>query len=506
MKIFKVDPSDNVAVVTATTGYFNHSSGDSNQNEVRSMIPFGEKVALKRISKGEAVIRYGAEIGRASSTIDEGQHVRGKDIELPKLVNVETLAAEWKPTTRMAGPDTISKESTLTFEGYRNADGTAATRNFLAILPTVECVSGIVKQAVRIISQEMLPQYPNVDGVVYLDHVYGRVAIESTNSEIPIRTIQNLSKNPNFGGQLMMVGLGCEKLRRNMMSLGDHSFINLQDERESGFQNMLTEILAQAQVHLEKLNNRVRETCPVSLLTVGLQCGGSDSLSGLTANPLLGRLTDTLVAHGASVIFSETTEIRDAAGQLFRRIVDPEVAAKLSKELRWYEDYLCQHGVDHSANTTPGNKAGGISNIVEKAMGSVTKSGSSNIVDVLGPGEKLYRPGLNFLSGPASDFVSGTLQFAAGATLHIFTTGRGSPYSIDGFPTVKVSSNTGLYNKWSDLIDFDAGRLISSPATQDECDESFLSLVLDCASGNHTAAEKLGISNSIVLFNPAAIT
>ena len=230
-------------------------------------------------------------------------------------------------------------------------------------------------------------------------------------------------------------------------------------------------------------------------------------MSGITANPLVGKLSDKLVGNGASVIFSETTEVRDAAFELFSRISDDLVTEKLVAEFAWYDDYLARLGADHSANTTPGNKAGGIANIVEKAMGSVTKSGSSEIVDVIHPGSRLVTQGLNFLSGPSLRLY--LWQPSNSQPERIFMCsprGRGSPNSIDGFPTIKVSSNSDLYNRWHDLIDFDAGCMLDSKEIRLSAPDKFLEKLIAIASGDKTCAENVGISNSIVLFNPAAIT
>jgi galactarate dehydratase len=336
-----------------------------------------------------------------------------------------------------------------TFEGYRNADGSVGTRNILAITQTVQCVAGVTDFAVQRIKAELLPRFPNVDDVVALEHGYGcGVAIDAPDAVIPIRTLRNISLNPNFGGEVMVVSLGCEKLQperllppgsvplvdeRNVADIGATAeakldVVRLQDDAHVGFESMVASILRQAEVHLERLDARRRETVPASELVVGVQCGGSDAFSGVTANPAVGFCTDLLVRAGASVMFSETTEVRDGIDQLTARASTPEVAAAMVREMAWYDAYLERGSVDRSANTTPGNKAGGLSNIVEKAMGSIVKSGTSPIVNVLSPGEKLRSKGLTYAATPASDFVCGTLQLAAGMNLHVFTTGRGTPY------------------------------------------------------------------------------
>jgi galactarate dehydratase len=239
---------------------------------------------------------------------------------------------------------------------------------------------------------------------------------------------------------------------------------------------------------------------------VGVQCGGSDALSGVTANPAVGFATDLLVRAGASVMFSEVTEVRDGIAQLTARAATPEVADAMIREMAWYDAYLQRGSVDRSANTTPGNKSGGLSNIVEKAMGSIVKSGSATIAGVLAPGEKLRQKGLIYAATPASDFICGTLQVAAGMNLHIFTTGRGTPYGLAPVPVIKVATRNDLARRWHDLMDVNAGRIATGEASIEQVGWELFELMLDVASGRKTWAEHWGLKNDLVLFNPAPIT
>jgi galactarate dehydratase len=245
---------------------------------------------------------------------------------------------------------------------------------------------------------------------------------------------------------------------------------------------------------------------PASALVVGVQCGGSDALSGITANPAVGACTDLLVRAGATVMFSEVTEVRDAIDQLTARAATPEVAQQMIEQMAWYDAYLARGGSDRSANTTPGNKAGGLSNIVEKAMGSIVKSGSAPIAGVLGPGEMARTKGLLYAATPASDFICGTLQLAAGMNLHIFTTGRGTPYGLAACPVVKVATRTELATRWYDLMDVNAGRIADGDIDIQALGLEMFQLLLDVASGRRTWAEHHGLENSLVLFNPAPVT
>ena len=270
---------------------------------------------------------------------------------------------------------------------------------------------------------------------------------------------------------------------------------------------MIDHIMENAKVHLTKLNARRRETIPASELVVGVQCGGSDAFSGATANPAVGFCTDLLVRAGATVMFSEVTEVRDGIDQLTSRASTPEVAEAMIQEMAWYDAYLDRGKVDRSANTTPGNKKGGLSNIVEKAMGSIVKSGSQPITGVLSPGQKLQQKGLIYAATPASDFICGTLQVAAGMNLHVFTTGRGTPYGLAEVPVIKVATRTDLAKRWHDLMDVNAGTIADGQKTIEEVGWELFHLMLEVASGRKkTWAEHWKLKNALVLFNPAPTT
>jgi galactarate dehydratase len=257
----------------------------------------------------------------------------------------------------------------------------------------------------------------------------------------------------------------------------------------------------------QKLDRRERVKCPASDLVVGMQCGGSDAFSGITANPVAGFASDLIVRAGGSVMFSEVSEVRDAIHLLVPRCVNRKVAKDLIAEMKWYDDYFARWDVDTNANPSPGNKAGGLSNIVEKALGSIAKSGTSLINDVISPGERIRRKGLTFAATPAGDFVCGTLQVAAGMNVHVFMTGRGSPYGLQIVPVIKISSNSKLSKRWFDIIDIDAGQIATGKKTIEEMGWELFEMILDVASGRKTVAcDRLGIWNDLVLFNPGPVT
>jgi galactarate dehydratase len=472
---------------------------------LREKVPQAHKVMLVDVAAGEPVLRYGVAIGTAKVAIPAGGWVHERLLDMPAARALTGL-----PIATVKPPPQPALEG-YTFEGYRNADGSVGTRNLLAITTTVQCVAGVLDVAVARIRQELLPKYPNVDGVVGLEHSYGcGVAIDAPDAPIPIRTLRHISLNPNFGGEVMVLSLGCEKLQpERLMPAGTipvMSHVRLQDEQHVGFMSMVDDILATAEQHLQRLNARRRETVPASELVVGVQCGGSDAFSGATANPAVGYCTDLLVRAGATVMFSENTEVRDAVEQLTSRAATPEVAQRIVDELGWYDAYLQRGSVDRSANTTPGNKAGGLNNIVEKAMGSVVKSGSAPIVGVVSPGDRVAVRGLNYAATPASDFICGTLQLAAGMNLHVFTTGRGTPYGLAECPVIKVATRSDLARRWHDLMDVNAGTIADGSATIEQVGWELFRLMLDVASGRRTWAERWKLHNALVLFNPAPVT
>jgi galactarate dehydratase len=505
--VIRMHERDNVAIVANDGGLPLGTTLPGGPTLVER-VPQGHKVALADIAEGAEVRRYDVVIGRADRAIGAGSWVHEKLLRMPAPRGFDDLPVG---TVRRAPQPPLTGH---TFEGYRNVDGSVGTRNLLAITTTVQCVAGVVEHAVERIRKELLPKYPNVDGVVGLEHSYGcGVAIDAPDAPIPIRTVRNIALNPNFGGEVMVVSLGCEKLQpERLMPAGSipiGSLVRLQDDKHVGFQSMIDDLMTTAERHLERLNQRRRETVPASELVVGVQCGGSDAFSGVTANPAVGFATDLLVRAGATVMFSENTEVRDAVDQLTARAATPAVADAIVRELSWYDAYLARGQADRSANTTPGNKAGGLSNIVEKAMGSIVKSGSAPISHVLAPGEKLTREqrGLVFAATPASDFICGTLQLAAGMNLHVFTTGRGTPYGLAECPVIKVATRSELARRWHDLMDLDAGRIADGQASIEDTGWALFRLMLDVASGRTlTWAERWKLHNALVLFNPAPVT
>ena len=387
-RTIRLSADDNVAIVVNAFG-LPAGTVFPDGLELVEFVPQGHKVALSDIAEGGAVRRYGEVVGIATQAIPRGAWVEESRVATPVAPALDALEL----ATRVPAP--LPPLEGYTFAGYRNPDGSVGTKNILAISISVQCVAGTLDVAIRRIKQELLPRFPNVDDVVGLTHAYGcGVAINAPEAVVPIRTLQSLAQNPNFGGEVMVVGLGCEKLVSERLlpdggAAGD-GVVRLQDERHRGFSAMLDSIMAMAETRLEVLNRRTRETCPASELVVGLQCGGSDAFSGVTANPALGYCADLIVACGGTVLFSEVTEVRDAIHLLTPRAKNPEVAQALIREMAWYDAYLAKGEADRRANPSPGNKKGGLNNIVEKALGSVAKSGTER--DRRGAGAGRARP------------------------------------------------------------------------------------------------------------------
>ncbi|WP_105910643.1 UxaA family hydrolase [Klebsiella pneumoniae] len=485
----KVHPTDNVAIIVNYRGLSAGTRFPDGQTLVEH-IPQGHKVALVDIPAHGEIIRYGEVIGFAVRDIPKGSWIDESLVELPTAPPLNTLPL----ATKVLEP--LPPLKGYTFEGYRNADGSVGTKNLLGSSTSVHCVAGVVG----------------------LNHLYGcGVAINAPAAIVPIRTIHNIPLNPNFGGEVMVIGLGCEKLQpeRLLQGTGDvqpiavdsASVVRLQDGQHVGFKSMVDDILQVAERHLTKLNARQRETCPALDLVVGMQCGGSDAFSGVTANPAVGYASDLLVHCGATVMFSEVTEVRDAIHLLTPRAINEEVGKRLLEEMAWYDNYLELGKTDRSANPSPGNKKGGLANVVEKALGSIAKSGKSAIVEVLSPGQRPTKRGLIYAATPASDFVCGTQQVASGITVQVFTTGRGTPYGLMAVPVIKMATRTELANRWYDLMDINAGTIATGEETIEEVGQKLFEFILDVASGRKkTFSDQWGLHNQLAVFNPAPVT
>ena len=499
----KVDPTDNVAIIVNDRGLTAGTRFPDGLTLVEH-IPQGHKVALVDIPAHGEIIRYGEVIGYAVRDIPQGSWIDESLVELPTAPPLNTLPLATKV------PEPLPPLEGYTFEGYRNADGSVGTKNLLGITTSVHCVAGVVDYVVKIIERDLLPNYPNVDGVVGLNHLYGcGVAINAPAAVVPIRTIHNIALNPNFGGEVMVIGLGCEKLQPERLLQGTEdvksipvdsaSIVSLQDEKHVGFKSMVDDILQVAERHLAKLNQRQRETCPASELVVGMQCGGSDAFSGVTANPAVGYASDLLVRCGATVMFSEVTEVRDAIHLLTPRAINEEVGKRLLEEMAWYDNYLDMGKTDRSANPSPGNKAGGLTCLEEKSLGCIHKGGHSPVMAVYDYAKQVEaKQGLVIMDTPGNDPSSVAAMVAGGAQIVVFSTGRGTPTGNPLAPVIKITGNKLTYANMIDNIDVDASPLIYGTKTIEELGQELLKLTQEVACGKQTKAESLGYTEMAI--------
>lgn len=497
----KVNPRDNVAII-ANQGGLASGSVFSNGLTTRDTIPQAHKVTLEDLSEGSPILRYGQAIGRLKRDLSAGSWVREDFLDMPDAPDLDSLSLATEVPSPLAPLDGYS------FEGYRNSDGSVGTKNILGITTTVQCVAPTVEYAIRRIKAELLPRFANVDDAVAITHSYGcGVAIDAPGAAIPIATLGHISRHANIAGAPLVVSLGCEKMQPIRLLPGfdvQPNLIRLQDH--NGFGEIVSTIMQAAERRLTELDRRRRQTIPASELIVGLQCGGSDAFSGVTCNPAVGFAADLLVRAGATVLFSEVSEVRDGVHLLTPRCATPEVARDLVREMRWYDEYLARGYADRSANTTPGNKRGGLVNIVEKSLGSIAKSGTSAISAIATHGQKVKSKGLVFAATPASDFICGTQQLAS-MNMHVFTTGEGTPYGLALAPVIKVSSQSALASRWHDLIDLDAGRIATGEATIESVGWELFYLILEVASGRKkTWADHWGLHNALAPFNPGPVT
>ena len=460
---------------------------------VAGLVPPGHKVATRAIAAGEAVRRYDQVIGNATQTIAPGQHVHVHNLAFSSFERSHTPGAGVTPTAYAPEP--------ATFDGIVRDDGRVATRNYIGVLTSVNCSAtaarAIADQFRRDIRPEALADYPNIDGVVALTHGMG-CATDSEGEELRVlrRTLGGYARHPNFAA-VLVVGLGCETnqiqglIAQEGLSEGARlvSF-NIQDT--GGTAKTVARGVEVIKRLLPEANRVQRQPVPASHLTVGLQCGGSDGYSGISANPALGAAVDRLVRHGGTAILSETPEIYGGEHLLTRRAVSTQVAEKLLARIAWWEAYTARNHMTMDNNPSAGNKAGGLTTILEKSLGAIAKSGSTNLVDVVEFAQAASARGFVYMDTPGYDPVSATGQVAGGANLICFTTGRGSAYGCAPSPSLKLSTNSALWLKQQDDIDIDCGGIVDGLATVDEVGERIFRLMLQTASGRATKSELHG--------------
>jgi altronate hydrolase len=489
--VIRIHPADNVVI--ARQQLLGGTVVVAEDITVQGLVPPGHKLASRAIAAGEPVVRYGQVIGHATQPIAPGQHVHTHNLSFSDFARAHEPGAALQPTDFAAEP--------ATFDGIVRADGRVATRNYIGILTSVNC-SATAARAIadhfrRDIRPEALAPYPNVDGVVALTHGMG-CATDSEGEELRVlrRTLGGYARHANFAA-VLVVGLGCETnqiqglIAQEGLQEGARLIaFSIQDT--GGTAKTVARGVELVKSLLPEANRVQRQPVPARHLTVGLQCGGSDGYSGISANPALGAAVDRLVRHGGSAILSETPEIYGGEHLLTRRAISGAVADKLLTRIRWWEAYTARNGMTMDNNPSAGNKAGGLTTILEKSLGAIAKSGTTNLVDVLEFAEPATARGLLYMDTPGYDPVSATGQVAGGANLICFTTGRGSAYGCAPSPSLKLSTNTALWLKQQEDIDIDCGGIVDGRDTVDEVGERIFRLMLQTASGRQTKSELHG--------------
>ncbi len=508
-RYIRLHPSDNVGVVVNDQGVAAGGQFDDGLKAIEG-IPQSHKVALVDIAEGGEVVRYGEVIGYALKPIAAGSWVTEQVLRMPEppvLDNLPKATIQATPGEPLEG---------YTFEGFRNPDGSVGTRNILGVTTTVQCVVGVLDHVVERVRKEILPKYPNVDDVVALSHSYGcGVAINAPDAVVPIRTLYNISRNPNLGGQALVISLGCEKLQANQLMDGDQ-LTNGMDEEDwlfrlqdsgTGFTGMVEQIMGMIEERLKVLDQRRRETVPAAELVVGMQCGGSDGYSGITANPALGYAADLLARNGGTAILSETPEIYGAEHLLIARAISHEVAQKLLDRLSWWEHYTQINGAELNNNPSPGNKAGGLTTILEKSLGAAAKGGTSSLNGVYEWGEPITERGFVFMDSPGYDPVSVTGQVASGANMICFTTGRGSVSGFKPAPCIKLATNTEMYRKLEEDMDINCGGIVDGELSIAEAGQKIFDILIEIASGEPSKSELYNYGdNEFVPWQVGAVT
>ena len=466
----------------------------------RGLIPPGHKIAVRAIGQGEPVRRYNQIIGFASQPIAPGEHVHVHNLDMGPdkgdFARDYAFGADVKPAP-------ARREAT--FMGIRRADGRVATRNYIGILTSVNCSAtaarAIAEHFSRRTNPAALAAYPNVDGVVALTHGTGcGMASEGLGMDILSRTLTGYATHANFAG-VVVVGLGCEAnqinawLATGRLAEGENLRVfNIQDV--GGTQKTVDKGIALIQEMLPRANAVQREPCSAAHLSIGLQCGGSDGYSGVSANPALGAAVDLLVAHGGTAILSETSEVYGAEHLLTRRAVSREVGQKLVDRIHWWEHYTAINDGEMNNNPSPGNKAGGLTTILEKSLGAVAKGGTTNLEAVYEYAELVAAHGFVFMDTPGYDPVSATGQVAGGANLICFTTGRGSAYGCAPSPSLKLATNSALWQRQEEDMDINCGEIVDGTASIEEMGVRIFALILATASGQQSKSERHGYGQS----------
>ncbi|MFO1117187.1 MAG: altronate dehydratase family protein [Beijerinckiaceae bacterium] len=490
-RALKLNAADNVVIaVDAFAPGFAFEGASA-----RERVPRGHKMALTTIAAGEPIRKFGQIIGFAAQEIPAGAWVHEHNVEMRDFARDYAFAQDARQEALL--PDA----QRATFEGYRRANGKVGTRNYIAILTSVNCSASVARfMAQEIERSGILAAYPNIDGVIPLVHGGGcALDVKGEGYDVLKRTQWGYATNPNVGG-VVMVGLGCEgfQISRFKEAYGvqeSDTFRTMTIQEVGGTRKTVMKGVEAIRDMLAQVNGARRETCPASEITLALQCGGSDGYSGITANPALGAAVDILVRHGGTGILSETPEIYGAEHLLTRRAATREVGEKLVSMIRWWEDYTARNRMEMNNNPSPGNKAGGLTTILEKSLGAAAKGGTTTLQAVYHYAEKVDAKGFVYMDTPGYDPVGATGQVAGGANLLAFTTGRGSAYGCKPTPSLKLATNSEIYRHMIDDMDIDCGEVLDGVSIEAKGQEIFETL-LKVASGERTKSEQLGYGDA----------
>ena len=492
-KAVKLSSADNVMVAL---GNLNPGSVLENTDcHAREKIPPGHKVAIRPIYNADPIIKYGQIIGFASKDILPGTHVHTHNTQMLGVTRDHAIGTDLRPETILPEKDQAR------FKGFIRSDGQVGTRNYVGILSTVSCSASVARFIADAITPEILARYPRVDGILALGHGSGCCSPEGGEGlELLQRSLAGYARNPNFGG-IVFVGLGCEVNHLDCLlentNLEEGSCLKTVNIQTAGgtVKTVRRGVEAVRQM-LPEVNRIERRPVSAAHIILGLECGGSDGYSGISANPALGKAADILVQNGGTVILSETPEIYGAEHLLTRRAVSREVAEKLLARIQWWEKYTEQHQAQINNNPSPGNKAGGLTTILEKSLGAVAKGGTTRLVDVYRYAEAVKPGGLVFMDTPGYDVVSVTGMIAGGANMLCFTTGRGSVCGFKPVPTLKLATHSEMFDRMRDDMDVNCGLIIDGHATIEAMGETIFNLILETASGKKSKSEHLGFGNN----------
>jgi altronate hydrolase len=457
-----------------------------------ALIPRGHKIATRAIAKGEPVRKYAQVIGTAAEDIAPGAHVHTHNLAFVASEHEYSFGTNLRPAPSPAVRDT--------FMGYRRANGTVGTRNYIALLTSVNCSATAAHKIAAHFTPERLAAYPNVDGVVAFAHGTGCGMAGSGDGFAALqRVMWGYARHPNHGG-VVMVGLGCEmnQIEWLLDAYGlkqGPTFASMNIQDVAGLKRTVEAGIAKVEAMLPVANEARREPVPASEIMVGLQCGGSDAWSGITANPALGYACDLLVGQGGTGVLAETPEIYGAEHLLAERAVDAKIGARLIERIRWWEDYVGRNKGSMDNNPSPGNKRGGLTTILEKSLGAAAKGGTTPLTGVYEYAEPVTARGFTFMDSPGYDPASVTGQIASGCNMIVFTTGRGSAFGSKPAPTIKVATNTELAQKMADDMDIDAGPILTGELSVEEVGRVIYERILAVASGEKTKSEAEGLGD-----------